>query len=133
MPNELCPDNPRAPGAHNWVHSARTGRRWCKACGEPAPEVIRVLSRAQLQEVAEMLGVGDWHEPDERDVTAEVFGTSFDNAGFWPFDPAVPADRITGNLDSEGLEMYVNLYQNELLVAQVNLATLFAMACVTVD
>ena len=130
MASEFCPDNSLSPNEHNWVQSQNTGRRWCKACGEPAPEIVRIVSRTELQEVAAQLGVRpDWHEPDEQEVTAHVFGHSFDNAGFWPADPLrQPYSRAT-DPDSESLEMYVELRKAGLPVGQINLATLFAMAC----
>lgn len=134
MPSEFCPDNTLSPNEHNWDHSLITGRRWCKNCGEPAPEVIRVNNVDALKDVAAVLGVRpDWHEPDEQEVTAKVFGSSFDNAGTWPYDPTLPGDLCRGNLDSEGLEMYVELCRSGHPIAQVNLATLFAMACGTFE
>lgn len=134
MPSEFCPDNTLPPNQHTWTASKATGRRWCADCGETAPEPIRVMYLHQLKDVAAVLGVRpDWHEPDEQEVTAEVFGNSFDNCGTWPYDPTLPGDLCRGNLASEGLEMYVNLYKDELLIAQVNLATLFAMACGTYE
>lgn len=134
MPSEFCPDNTLSPNEHEWAHSRATGRRWCKACGESAPVITRVDNLRRLTEVAAMLGVKpDWHEPDEQDVTAHVFGQSFDNAGTWPFDPTRPADTAVGSLNSEGLEMYVELRKEGLPVAHINLATLFAMACGTLE
>lgn len=134
MASEFCPDNTMYPNEHTWTHSVSTGRRWCCSCGEPAPEVVRVHYKTQLQEVAAILGVrADWHEPDEQGVTAVVFGQSFNNCGTWPHDPTQPHDTCVGRLNSEGLEMYVDLYKEGLLIAQVNLATLFAMACGTFE
>ena len=60
----------------------------------------------------------DWHEPDEQDLTALVFGQSFDNAGFW----GEPTYEYYTN------EMHVVLYVHHYPVAAVNLATLFAWA-----
>jgi len=105
--------------------------RFCPDCGEQLVHPpLRIQYRDQLSEVAELLGVRpDWHEPDEQDVTAHIFGKSFDNAGFWPYNPTQPEDRCCGSLDSEGLEMYVELRQADKPIAHVNLATLFAFAC----
>lgn len=72
----------------------------------------------------------DWHEPDEQDVTTEVFGTSFDNAGTWP--TSEEAGRAS-------VEQHVILYRTTEYgpngeptrrepVAAVNLATLFGWA-----
>lgn len=78
MPKEFCPDNTMSPNEHIWTGSRLTGRRWCEACGEPAPEVIRVHYLSQLKDVAIRLGVRpDWHEPDEQEVTAQVHGSCF--------------------------------------------------------
>lgn len=82
--------------------------------------IRRINSTLQLQELAVELGVRfDWHEPDEQEVCARVFGSSFDNAGFWG----------EGTDDRPHAEMWVRLYQHDEPVADVNLATLFAMAC----
>lgn len=84
--------------------------------------MIRINSKEDLYMVAQALGVRrDWHEPDEQDVTAKVFGESFDNAGFWPAEayPELPADS---------LEMHVMLYKDDLPYAVVDLATLFSWA-----
>lgn len=133
--SEFCPENTMSPNEHSWTHSPRTGRRWCTECGEAAPQPIRIDNIRQLQEVAATLGVRpDWHEPDEQEVTAKVYGQSFDNAGTWPMDLSRAGERFAATApDSEALEMYVELYRDGLPIAQVNLATLFAMACHTRD
>ena len=64
----------------------------------------------------------DWHEPDESGVTAEVFGRKFDNAGGWGLDEAL---RGT---DPKYMELWVLLRVDGQPAAQVNLATLFAIA-----
>lgn len=80
------------------------------------PDMRRITTRADLIELADELGVRpDWHEPDERDVTAIVKGATFDNAGFWP-EPGPYT------------EMHVIIRKNGKPVAAVNLATLFAWA-----
>lgn len=110
------------------------GTKFCPDCGEQLrPDVIHIDGLYALRTVAEQLGVrADWHEPDEQEVTARVFGQCFDNAGFWPYQPNGPYET-TNSLDSESLEMYVELLQAGKVVAQVNLATLFALACRTVE
>lgn len=115
------------------VAHAQAATRFCPDCGTRLREdITRVRTVYDLVALAERLKVRpDWHEPDEQGVTAKVFGQSFDNAGFWPYDPNQPDDRCQGSLDSECLEMYVELYQAGHPIAQVNLATLFAMACRT--
>jgi hypothetical protein len=82
----------------------------------------RITSKTELEALAQKLGVRpDWHEPDEQEVTAEVRGVSFDNAGTWGpgFDPSTYP-----NIE----EMHVVLTQDGENVACVNLATLFAWA-----
>ncbi len=80
----------------------------------------RINSRAELIALADELGVRpDWHEPDEQDVTARVFGKSFDSAGFWG------DDRLNGEPHEE---LHVELYRDDQPVAAVNLAVLFAWA-----
>lgn len=82
----------------------------------------RITTRTDLVELARTLGVRkDWHEPDEQDVNAQVWGSSFDNAGFWPLGEHT--------MHPESLEQHVILWQdgNDEEYA-VNLATLFAWA-----
>jgi hypothetical protein len=89
------------------------------------PPVLRVMTREQLDAVAAVLGVRpDWHEPDEQQVTAQVHGTDFDNAGFWGHGPR-------GELATYGegrQELWIELFQDGKPVAEVNLATLLAWA-----
>lgn len=93
---------------------------------------LRCLTeRHELVELARELQVRpDWHEPDERDLTAGVFGLNFDNAGFWPTREEA-GERI--------VELHVILYRTTKYgpsgepaerepVAAVNLATLLAWA-----
>lgn len=96
----------------------------------------RIQTRAQLKALARRLRVRpDWHEPDEQGVSADVFGRSFDNAGFWPMSRG---DEHGLGIPEKSLEMYVAIYQGHdmdstdpdpELVATVNLATLLAWAC----
>ena len=85
----------------------------------------RIDTAAELRELARELRVRDnWHEPDERDVTAVVHGTDFDNAGFWGNYKGEP---MTFG-DPPRQEIWVELFQDGKPVAEINLATLFAMA-----
>jgi hypothetical protein len=89
--------------------------------GAKMTKLFRINSKEDLRKVAANLNVrDDWHEPDEQEVTAEVFGKTFDNAGFWGFDMA-QVDEFPG-------EMYVVLFKDGFAVAEVNLATLFSIA-----
>lgn len=100
--------------------------------GEAAPAGIqRITRRDDLVALKNVLGVRpDWHEPDERDVTARVFGSDFDNAGNWGTAEALQrkADRARGIPRSGSLELGVTIYRDGKPVAEVNLATLFAFA-----
>lgn len=72
---------------------------------------IELIEKRELVELFRTLGVrNDWHEPDEQGVSAQVVGTTFDNAG------------------CRG-EIMVTIYKDESPVATVNLATLFSWAC----
>jgi hypothetical protein len=80
---------------------------------------FHIRKRRDLVVLAGLLGMrGDWHEPDEQEVTAMSFGQSFDNAGFWPL--------TTGH--ETICEMYTALVVRACTVAYVNQATLFAWA-----
>jgi hypothetical protein len=98
-------------------------------------KIRRIDTREQLQELARELGVRhDWHEPDEQEVTVSVQGQSFDNAGFWGkwFLDSTAADREAGRFVCDA-EFFVTIFRDKEPVAEVNLATLFAMACGTID
>lgn len=85
--------------------------------------IIRINNVEDLKRVAKELGVrDDWHEPDERHIHAIVFGSVFDNAGRWG------VRLIDHGKDTGGAEMFVVLYRGGMRFAEVNLATLFAMA-----
>ena len=97
--------------------------------------VIRINNRDQLIDLAHELGIDfDWHEPDNRDVTAVVLGHHFDNAGFWG-EPCIgpeyrnPLGEVVNALLPRGAELYVQLFYDGKVVAEVNLATLFSFAC----
>jgi hypothetical protein len=82
----------------------------------------RITSRARFIALAGELGVRmDWHEPDEQEVTAEVRGVSFDNAGTWP-------QKDDGGIPENIVEMHVIIRQDGKDVAAVNLTTLCAWA-----
>lgn len=86
----------------------------------------RITTLAELLALKRELGVrDDWHEPDEQGVTVEVHGSSFDNAGTWPwYDDSGHKHR--------SCEVYVEVRREvdnvERAVATVNLATLFSWA-----
>lgn len=86
----------------------------------------RIDTRQELVALARELGVrADWHEPDEQEVTAEVRGHDFDNAGFWPTPFEHEPEFERADLYTE---THVILSQNGEPVAAVNLATLFSWA-----
>jgi hypothetical protein len=90
------------------------------------PDIERINTQDDLVALASRLGMRpNWHEPDERDVTALVSGHSFDNAGFW--------GTQRGSLPPTAEEMSVTLCEvtssGLIPVAEVCLATLFAWAC----
>lgn len=98
---------------------------------------MRINSLKQLQDLAQELGVrNDWHEPDEQEVTVEVRGHSFDNAGAWGLERE--AEILTqeanflkthGRCYPDYVEKYILIKQNGKVKAEINLATLFALAC----
>jgi hypothetical protein len=88
---------------------------------DPLGPVLRITERQELVDLAAVLGMRpDWHEPDAYNVTAEVGGSTFDNAGFWPTETVTVGDPQH--------ELFVRLVQDGRAVADVNLATLFAWA-----
>jgi hypothetical protein len=97
--------------------------------------VKRINTQWELQNLAMELGVRpNWHEPDEQEVTARFYGTSFDNAGFWGGDELAHRVKLRAEgieLTNDSLEMWVALFKDGERVAEVNLATLFAIACGT--
>lgn len=85
----------------------------------------RIDTRQELIELARELRVRpDWHEPDEQDVTATVRGTNFDNAGFWGRNE----DGSLRYYGRDHQEIWVELFQEGVPVAEIDLATLFAFA-----
>jgi hypothetical protein len=91
--------------------------------------IKRIQTREELIALKKELGVRpDWHEPDEREVSAQVSGQIFDNAGFWG-TAEIKQRRADGDPDDRyALEKWVTIYQGGKPVADVNLATLFAFA-----
>jgi hypothetical protein len=112
-----------APGDH-----ADITTRFCPHCGEQlAIDPVRIENLQTLLHVYSQIGVRpDWHEPDEQKVAARVRGWTLDNAGFWPNDTHQQLAR------QKATELYVELIKEDKVVAQVNLATLFAIACRTI-
>ena len=94
-------------------------------------DIDRISTQDDLVALANRLGVRpDWHEPDEQDVTAQVHGGSFDNAGFWGKEEYDCWVAEYGHARANaGIEKWVTLWQHGRPVAEVNLATLFAWAC----
>jgi hypothetical protein len=91
-------------------------------------EIQRIKTRNELVRLADQLMVRpDWHEPDKQGVTAAVFGTEFDNAGYWGSAAAIHGALPTEQV-SEGMEMWVVVYKDGEAVAEISLATLFAIA-----
>lgn len=95
--------------------------------------MIRINNKNELKELAKKIGTrNDWHEPDEQNLTAEFDGNSFDNAGFWgkaflENDTLSSTKRERTNM----CEMFVTLKKDGKPIAEINLATLFAIACET--
>ena len=94
-------------------------------------EVKQIRTRDDLMALANELGMRpDWHEPDEREVTARAFGGNFDNAGFYGQAEFLDWIQRYGFERAErGIEMWITLYRDGDPVAEVNLASLFAFAC----
>jgi hypothetical protein len=93
--------------------------------------IERITSRGDLVALTNKLGMRhDWHEPDERGVTARVTGADFDNAGNWGAAEVERRrrERAAGTGGFGMMEAWVTLYHEGAPVAEVNLATLFAFA-----
>ena len=92
-------------------------------------EIKHILCREDLWKLAQELGLrSDWHEPGEQEVEAICFGEDFDNAGFW--GRRFRKDQIDRHFRISE-EMNVMLVHRGKPVAEINLATLFAIACGT--
>lgn len=130
-----CPDCGRSDGGHAIICPYRQPRRDMGIYDSNRDEIlervqqpqehystppIQVFIQEDLTYFAEVVGARyDWHEPDEQELTAQHFGTSFDNAGFWG-DP----ELIYSNIH----EQHVVLSVSGCPMVSVNLATLFAWA-----
>lgn len=81
---------------------------------------VRISARDDLTFLSRELGLRScWHEPDEQDVSARVFGHHLDNAGFW------------GRAEFayiEHQELHTVIYYRGVPIAAVNLATLLGWA-----
>ena len=88
-------------------------------------------NKSELQALAKQLGVRpDWHEPDEQGVDVVMKGTKFDNAGFWgETGIASRQELIDQGYAPSQLEKWVVIKKHGKPVAEVNLATLFSLAC----
>lgn len=86
--------------------------------------LLQVGSQMQMRQVAKALGVRpDFHEPDERGVSARVIGTHLDNA---------MGSSSTNNVNEMNVVLtYVEDDEAPQDVAVVNLATLLAFAAGT--
>lgn len=103
-------------------------------------EPRRITERQELLDLMTELHIpGDWHEPDQADITAAVHGLNLDNAGFWPLSEVgrpygVDQDEapLMGIPDRRPTlphaELHVTLLHEGRPVAAVNLASLFAWA-----
>jgi len=100
-------------------------------------KVVRIIEKEQFEALALELGMrDDWHEPDEQEITVEVRGNNFDNAGFWPETHAAGQTKIAKTFTAGGqeeifpqvIEMFVVIKQDKQPVAIVNLASLCAWA-----
>lgn len=102
--------------------------RYC--CSE-VPKIRQLDTRGDLIALQQELGLrGDWHEPDEQGVTAQVLGFSFDNAMGTDRELVVGHGGVYEAHPRDGRnEMLVVLSVDEKPVAVVNLANLFAWAC----
>jgi hypothetical protein len=97
-------------------------------------DIRRIDTKDQIKALAAKLGVRlDWHEPDEQKVTVQVAGDTFDNAGHWgtawDASRARYQEELGPRIHLGGGEFCVTVLQDGQPVAEVNLATLFALAC----
>lgn len=81
---------------------------------------VRIGDRDDLTFLSRELGLGSyWHEPDEQDVDARVFGHHLDNAGYW----GLSEFAYIGHQ-----ELHTVIYYRGVPIAAVNLATLLGWA-----
>jgi hypothetical protein len=93
----------------------------------------KILERDELRRLARELGVRpDWHEPDEQNVGAKVYGTSFDNAGFWGYradqSPHPDVEELHVILWRTRYDEMTDRREDVEPIAAINLATLLAWA-----
>ena len=113
-------DEARLQGAVRFGRVSFSGRLIGVQVTEVPPGPERITDRVRLARVADELGVRmDWHEPDEQDLTDEVRGESFDNAGTW-------GEEGTAGKDYE--ELHVIVSKDGQPRFTVNIATLLAWA-----
>ena len=95
------------------------------------PKIRFIENRQELIALAKELGVRDsWHEPDEQELTARVYGESFDNAMCGTHkDLARNIQTMPWNYTIKDAEMTVVLYKGMDAIAEINLALLLAWAC----
>lgn len=97
-----------------WSFAEKLSTRLARS--ERDNEPIRIDTPEQLAEFHRQVGTRpDWHEPDEQDLEARVFGMSFDNAGFWA------RSELTYQIHEE---QHVVFYVRGFPVAALNLASL---------
>ena len=94
-------------------------------------KIMVIDNQKDMKKLSKKLGVReDWHEPDESGVEAVVRGKTFDNAGFW----GSAFEKSNAKSDTKcACEKYVQIRQYGEPVAEVNLATLCAIAAGTMD
>lgn len=93
----------------------------------------RIVERDQLRQLAQELGVRpDWHEPDEQDVGAKVYGTHLDCAGFWAYrtdqSPHPDIEELHVILWRTRYDEKTGRREDVEPIAAINLATLLAWA-----
>jgi hypothetical protein len=99
-------------------------------------QVQRINTREELRELQRDLKLRpDWHEPDEKDITARYgHGQAFDNAGWWGDDAMrylMRSHTLTEAVNTA--EMSIIICHAGYPIAEINLATLFAFACGTYE
>jgi len=87
-----------------------------------------ISTHEEMVQLAIDLGVRDsWHEPDEQDIKAVTRGGILDNAGFWGDEYRFKHRDYEWSKESN-MEMWVDIIQGDVKVAEINLAMLLAWA-----
>lgn len=87
--------------------------------------IVRLETKEQLMKLAEYLGQkSNWNKPMDDSVNCLVTGTIFGDQGHWG-----TVNSMWNCNDPSKLEKYCTLYRDGLMIAEVNLANLFNMAC----